>query len=134
MNYNNHFRQNYVEIPAFTQNEKGEFLNKTSVSILKLGDKVDVHAEIQEYAKQCSIYEMLKKFELTSDESYLNRDTTGFYVDISDIPNNAGEFIEKFKTEVSKMKAEALAKEAASKAVEAQKNEASDVSKKEGAE
>lgn len=134
MNYNNHFRQNYIEIPAYTQNEKGEFLNKTSVSILKLGDKVDVHAEIQEYAKQCSIYEMLKKFDMTGDESYLNRDTTGLYVDISDIPNNAGEFIEKFKTEVSKMKAEALAKEQAAKAAESTKKETSEAQKKEGAE
>lgn len=85
------FQDLIEEIPPFTKNEKGEWLNESSVPIYKKVGKINVQEQIQSFADEVDIYKILERFAATGDETLLNKNP-GFYYDISGIPTNFNDF------------------------------------------
>lgn len=85
------FQDLIEEIPPFTKDENGKWLNDSSVPIYKKVGKINVQEQIQSYADDVDIYKILEKFALTGDESVINKNP-GFYYDISNIPTNFNDF------------------------------------------
>lgn len=79
------------EIPPFTKDDEGKWLNETSVpKYVKVG-KINVQEQIQSFADEVDLYKILEQFAATGDDSLLNRNV-GFYIDSSDIPTNFNDF------------------------------------------
>lgn len=89
--YSDPFQDLIEEIPPFTKNEKGEWLNDSSVPKFVKRGKINVQESIQSYADDVDIYKILERFAATGDESIINRNV-GFYADISQVPTNFNDF------------------------------------------
>ena len=89
--YHKEFIEQYVEYPPFAVDEEtGEVLNKSSQPILvRVADK-NLYEETQSYKEEVDIYNILKQYAETGDESLINRRVTSF-MDIADIPDNINE-------------------------------------------
>lgn len=85
------FQDLIEEIPPFTKDEKGNWINDSSVPIYKKVGKINVQEQIQSYADEVDIYKILERFAATGDESIINKNP-GFYYDISNIPTNFNDF------------------------------------------
>lgn len=79
------------EIPSFTKDENGKWLNDSSLPKFVVKGKINVQEGIQSFADDVDIYKILEKFAATGDESIINRNV-GFYYDISNIPTNFNDF------------------------------------------
>ena len=90
-NYSYEFQDLIEEIPPFTKDESGKWLNDTSISKFVKRGNINVQEHIQSFADDVDIYKILEKFAATGDESIINRNV-GFYADISNIPTNFNEF------------------------------------------
>lgn len=89
--YSYEFQDLIEEIPPFTKNEKGEWLNDSSVPKFVKRGKINVQEQIQSFADDVDIYKILERFASTGDESIINKNP-GFYYDISNIPTNFNDF------------------------------------------
>ena len=89
--YHKEFIEQYVELPPFAVDEEtGEILNKTSEPVLKrLADK-NLYEEIQSHKDDVDIYNLLKQYSMTGDESLINQRVVSF-MNIADIPDNINE-------------------------------------------
>lgn len=85
------FLDTFIEIPPFTRDDKGNFINDTSVPKFKKTGKINVQEQIQSYADEVDIYKILEQFAATGDDSLLNR-VNGFYSDISEVPTNFNDY------------------------------------------
>lgn len=83
---NKYIRQ-FVEIPPYTKDDKGKFINESSKTILKEIEPFDMDEYIQSFKEDTDIYVILKKFNMSGDISLLNQ-KQGFYEDISELPDN----------------------------------------------
>ena len=99
----NHFQDQFEEVPPFTKNEKGEWINDSSQPLLIPKGKKDVDEYIQSFKDEVDIYKILEKVALTGDESLLyQRD--GFYGDVSVMPDNIHDVAEMFDNDVEYMR------------------------------
>ena len=87
----NPFQDLIEEIPPFTKDENGKWLNDSSVPKYVKRGKINVQEQIQSYADEVDIYKILERFAATGDESVINKNP-GFYYDISNIPTNFNDF------------------------------------------
>lgn len=85
------YEQSYIEIPPFTKNDKGEWLNDSSQSIWVKGDKINIFELIQSHRDSVDLSKLIDMVNKTGDISYLKR-KQGFYADISQIPTNQNDF------------------------------------------
>ena len=88
------YEETYIEIPPFTKNDKGEWLNDSTVSKWVKGDKFNVVEYIQSHRDSVDLSKIIDMVSKTGDTSFLNR-RQGFYGDISDIPTNLNDFNSK---------------------------------------
>ena len=71
-----------------------------------LVDTVDLQAQMNEQAKDVSIYGIMEKFALTGDESLFGKVGDPFYTDLSSLPKDdidLAKFIKKAKAEYDKL-------------------------------
>lgn len=85
------FQDLIEEIPPFTKDESGKWLNDSSVPKFVKRGKINVQEQIQSYADDVDIYKILEKFAASGDESIINKNV-GFYADISQVPTNFNDF------------------------------------------
>lgn len=89
--YSYQFQDLIQEIPPFTKDENGKWLNDTSVPKFEKIGKINVQENIQSFADDVDIYKILERFAATGDESIINRNA-GFYADVSNVPTNFNDF------------------------------------------
>lgn len=82
----------FVNVPPFTLNpnalgDDDRFLNKSSTFILVPGEDKDIQADIQSYASDCDIYNILRRASAGLDVS-TSFTGQGVYGDFSSIPTN----------------------------------------------
>ena len=81
------YEQTYKELAPYERNEKGEFLNDSPFPKLVSAEKVNIQERIDSFYEDVDLYHILARVAVTGDVSPLNV-KTGFYADISNIPNN----------------------------------------------
>lgn len=98
LDLSNKFEDTYIEIPPYTKDEKGNWLNDTKHSILKKTGRVNVFDKIQSYKDECDIYSILKRVAATGDTSLLNQ-RQGVYADIADVPKDYHQAVKLAKSQ-----------------------------------
>lgn len=94
----------YEEISAFAVDPStGDFMNKSSVPVLKFAGKVNVHEKIQSYAKEVDLYHILEKFAYSGDQAIINARECG-YGDISEFPDNLNDYCDLVNKQFNKIK------------------------------
>ncbi len=77
----------FIEISPYAKDpDTGKFLNESPYPMLKELDPKDIQKEIDSYAKDCDIYNIIRRSQQGLDVSYAFKDKQ--YVDISNIPVN----------------------------------------------
>lgn len=99
----NHFQDQYEEVPPYTKDADGKWLNDTSQPILISKGKKDLDEYIQSFKDDVDIYKILEKVALTGDESYLFQ-REGFYGDTTIFPDNIHDMADKFENDVEYMR------------------------------
>lgn len=103
----NEFEETYEEIPPYTKDEEGNWLNDTSVPKLVSAGKINIQERIQSFLDDVDIYKILERFAYTGDLALFNQ--TPSYdndIDISSIPDNINDFNEyynKFRADLSSL-------------------------------
>lgn len=93
LDYSNTKEPIFTEIPPYTKDSEGNWLNDTSFpKIIKTG-YVDVQEKIQSFADDVDIYKILERFAYSGDTAVINR-SHGVYSDITNIPDNLHSFSE----------------------------------------
>lgn len=93
LDYSNTKEPIYTEIPPYTKDENGEWLNDSSFPKIVQTGYIDVQEKIQSYADDVDIYKILERFAYSGDTTLINR-SHGIYTDVSDIPDNLHSFNE----------------------------------------
>ena len=78
----------YKEIPAYATNENGEVINMSRYPKFKRVKDLDIQPKIQSYYEEVDLYHVLSKVAINGDISLLSTNKSGFYADISDVPDN----------------------------------------------
>lgn len=77
----------FIEIPPYAKDpDTGKFLNESPYPKLKEIDPKDIQKEIDSYAQDCDIYNIIRRSQQGLDVSYAFKDKQ--YADISNIPDN----------------------------------------------
>ena len=93
----NEYEDTFIEIAPFTRDEKGNWLNDTSVPKLVSNGKVNVQERIQSFADDVDIYKILERFAYSGDMALINqRPAMSNDVDVSNLPNNLNDFNDVF--------------------------------------
>ena len=93
----NEFEETFIEIAPFTRDEKGNWLNDTSVPKLVPNGKINVQERIQSFADDVDIYKILERFAYSGDMSLFNqRPGLDNDIDISNLPDNLNDFNDVF--------------------------------------
>lgn len=92
----NVYEQTYRELAPYERNEKGEFLNDSPYPKLVPADKVNIQEKIDSFFEDVDLYHILSRVALTGDLSPLDK-KSGFYGDISNIPNNYNDINDYYK-------------------------------------
>lgn len=92
LDYSRKFEKQYKEIPPYTKDDKGNFLNDSSQPKLVESEPFDVDEYIQSFKDDCDIYQLLEKAYLSQNVGLLNRNDNGIYDDISELPEDPYEF------------------------------------------
>lgn len=93
LDYSNTKEPIYTEIPPYTKDENGEWLNDSSFPKVIQTGYIDVQEKIQSYADDVDIYKILERFAYSGDTTLINR-SHGVYTDVSNIPDNLHAFNE----------------------------------------
>lgn len=93
LDYSNTKEPIYTEIPPYTKDANGEWLNDSSFPKIVQTGFVNVQEKIQSYADDVDIYKILEKFAYSGDTTLINR-SHGIYTDVSNIPDNLHSFNE----------------------------------------
>lgn len=89
----NELEDTFEEIPPFTKDEKGNWLNDTSVAKLVPAGKINIQERIQSFFDDVDIYKILERFAYTGDMALFNqRQAYDNDIDISSIPTNFNDF------------------------------------------
>ena len=103
----NEFEDTYEEIPPFSRDEKGNWLNDTSVPKLVSTGKINIQERIQSFFDDVDIYKILERFAYTGDMAlFSQRESYENDIDISSIPTNFNDFNDyynHFRDELSKV-------------------------------
>lgn len=103
LDYSNTKEPIYTEIPPYTKDENGEWLNESSFPIIVQTGYVNVQEKIQSYADDVDIYKILERFAYSGDTTLINR-SHGIYTDVSNIPDNLHSFNEYVGTNLEALK------------------------------
>ncbi len=77
----------FIEIPPYAKDpDTGVYLNESPYPKLKELDPKDIQKEIDSYAQDCDIYNIIRRSQQGLDVSYAFKDKQ--YADISNIPQN----------------------------------------------
>ena len=77
----------FIEIPPYAKDpDTGIYLNESPYPKLKELDPKDIQKEIDSYAQDCDIYNIIRRSQQGLDVSYAFKEKQ--YVDISNIPDN----------------------------------------------
>lgn len=77
----------FIEILPYAKDpDTGKYLNESPYPKLKELDPKDIQKEIDSYAQDCDIYNIIRRSQQGLDVSYAFKDKQ--YVDISNIPDN----------------------------------------------
>ena len=77
----------FIEIPPYAKDpDTGKYLNESPYPKLKELDPKDIQKEIDSYAQDCDIYNIIRRSQQGLDVSYAFKDKQ--YVDVSNIPDN----------------------------------------------
>ena len=103
----NEYEETYEEIPPYTKDEKGIWLNDTSVPKLVPTGKINIQERIQSFLDDVDIYKILERFAYTGDLTLFNESPSYDHdIDISSIPDNINDFNEyynKFRADLSSL-------------------------------
>ena len=103
----NVFEDTYEEIPPYTKDEKGNWLNDTSVPKLVPTGRINIQERIQSFFDDVDIYKILERFAYTGDMALFNqRPAYENDIDVSFIPTNFNDFNDyynHFRDELSKV-------------------------------
>lgn len=103
----NEYEETFEEIPPYTKDEKGNWLNDTSVPKLVPTGKINIQERIQSFYDDVDIYKILERFAYTGDMGLFNqRESYDTDIDISSIPTNFNDFNDyynHFRDELSKV-------------------------------
>lgn len=103
----NEYEETFEEIPPYTKDEKGNWLNDTSVPKLVPAGKINIQERIQSFYDDVDIYKILERFAYTGDMALFNqREAYDTDIDISSIPTNFNDFNDyynHFRDELSKV-------------------------------
>lgn len=91
LDYSNRKEPIYTEIPPYTKDDDGNWLNETSFPKIVQTGEVDVQEKIQSYADDVDIYKILERFAYSGDTALVNR-SPGVYSDITEIPTDLHSF------------------------------------------
>ena len=81
------FIPQFIEIPPYAKDpDTGKYLNESPYPKLKELDPKDIQKEIDSYAQDCDIYNIIRRSQQGLDTSYAFKEKQ--YADISDIPQN----------------------------------------------
>lgn len=81
------FIPQFIEIPPYAKDpDTGKFLNESPYAKLKELDPKDIQKEIDSYAQDCDIYNIIRRSQQGLDVSYAFKEKQ--YADISNIPEN----------------------------------------------
>ena len=93
----NEFEETFIEIAPFTKDEKGNWLNDTSVPKLVPNGKINIQERIQSFVDDVDIYKILERFAYTGDMALFNqRSCIDNDIDISNLPDNLNDFNDLF--------------------------------------
>ena len=77
----------FIELPPYAKDpDTGEYLNESPYPKLKELDPKDIQKEIDSYAQDCDIYNIIRRSQQGLDVSYAFKEKQ--YADISNIPDN----------------------------------------------
>lgn len=77
----------FIEIPPYAKDpDSGKYLNESPYPILKELDPKDIQKEIDSYAQDCDIYNIIRRSQQGLDVSYAFKEKQ--YSDVSNIPDN----------------------------------------------
>lgn len=77
----------FIEIPPYAKDpDTGKFLNESPYPKLKELDPKDIQKEIDSYAQDCDIYNIIRRSQQGLDVSYAFKEKQ--YADLSNIPDN----------------------------------------------
>lgn len=77
----------FIEIPPYAKDpDTGKYLNESPYPKLKELDPKDIQKEIDSYAQDCDIYNIIRRSQQGLDVSYAFKDKQ--YADVSNIPDN----------------------------------------------
>lgn len=77
----------FIEIPPYAKDpDTGVYLNESPYAKLKELDPKDIQKEIDSYAQDCDIYNIIRRSQQGLDVSYAFKEKQ--YADISNIPDN----------------------------------------------
>ena len=77
----------FIELPPYAKDpDTGKYLNESPYPKLKELDPKDIQKEIDSYAQDCDIYNIIRRSQQGLDTSYAFKEKQ--YADISDIPQN----------------------------------------------
>ncbi len=81
------FISQFIEIPPYAKDpDTGNYLNESPYPKLKELDPKDIQKEIDSYAQDCDIYNIIRRSQQGLDISYAFKEKQ--YADISNIPEN----------------------------------------------
>ena len=93
----NEFEDTFIEIAPFTRDEKGNWLNDSSVPKLVPNGKINIQERIQSFKDDVDIYKILERFAYTGDMALFNqRPSMDNDIDISNLPDNLNDFNDVF--------------------------------------
>lgn len=102
LDYSDSKQEQFEEIPPFTKDSNGKWLNDTSQPILISKGFIDVDEYINQFKDDVDIYKLLEKVALTGDMSLLNQ-REGWFGDSTIFPDNIHEAAQAFGDNVKKM-------------------------------
>lgn len=77
----------FIEIPPYAKDpDTGKYLNESPYPKLKEIDPKDIQKEIDSYAQDCDIYNIIRRSQQGLDVSYAFKEKQ--YADVSNIPDN----------------------------------------------
>lgn len=77
----------FIEIPPYAKDpDSGKYLNESPYPILKELDPKDIQKEIDSFAQDCDIYNIIRRSQQGLDVSYAFKEKQ--FADISNIPDN----------------------------------------------
>lgn len=86
-------------LAPYAKNEKGQVINNTPFYVVAKIGEFNIDEKIQSFVDDTDLYRILEKFAYNDDMTLLNVNS-GFYGDISGMPDNKNDFDNYFKSNI----------------------------------